>query len=132
MINNSTKLYLTFLLSLLFFSALPSAVRIPTIVDILPSYTYLLFGALREFNIIALFLISIYRFSVFLRLKQSNFNTFLILLSIYLFIICILAFSYSAYGALVSLTGLRLFVLAIIPINIILTKFYENRTVDNR
>ena len=76
--NNSTKLYLTLLLSLLFFSALPSAARIPTLVDILPSYTYLLFGALREFNIIALFLISIYRFSGFLRTRQSIFNTFLI------------------------------------------------------
>ena len=119
--NNSTKLYLTLLLSLLFFSALPSAARIPTLVDILPSYTYLLFGALREFNIIALFLISIYRFSGFLRTRQSIFNTFLIILSIYLFIICFLAFSYSVYGPLVSLTGLRLFVLATIPINIILT-----------
>ena len=122
MINNSTKLYLTLLLSLLFFSALPSAVRIPTLVDILPSFTYLLFGALRELNIIALFLISIYRFGVFLRRRQTIFNTFLIVLSIYLFSICLLAFLYSAYGPLVSLTGLRLFALASIPINIILTE----------
>ena len=119
--NTSTKLYLTLLLSLLLFSALPSAVRIPTIVDLLPSDTYLLFSAIREINIIALFFLSIYRFGVFLRRSQSIFNIFLIFLSIYLFVICILAFSYSAYGPLVVLTGLRLFALSIIPLNIILS-----------
>ena len=48
-------------------------------------------------------------------------NAFSIFLSLYLLFICIFSFLYSSYGPIVSLTGLRLFVLSIIPINIILT-----------
>ena len=117
---NTCKLYLWLLMSLLFLSALPSAVRIPNIVDILPSYSYLLFSALRELNIIALFLLSLYGFTIFLLRKQSTFNAFLITITICLLIICLNALLFSSYGPLVALTGFRLFVLATIPFTIML------------
>lgn len=124
------KLFLRLLLALLLFSALPSVVRIPAAIDVVPPNIYLLFVALREIIIISLFLLTCYQFTIFLRRNQSSFNVFLILLSLYLFFICILSFLYSSYGPLVSLTGLRLLVLSIIPLNIMLLPSDKNLPIS--
>ena len=100
LMKSSNKL---FVVIIVYFSALLYHRQyIPGLVDILPSYTYLLF-CFKGVNVFCLFILICYRLSFFC--AMIIFNASLILISFYYFY-CIFSFTHFSYG-LVSLTGLR-------------------------
>ena len=122
----SYKLLQRLLLALLFFSALPSVASYSGILGFLPPSSYYVFVFFRELILLFLFLLVIYRFIVFIKSRRSFSHLGIFSVAIYLLLLVFISFLIGTFGFLVTLSGLRLFTLSVIPFIIILFNSNEH------